>query len=121
MSTIEAKYMAVVEATKELIWMKNVLSELGMKQERFLLHWDNQRAIDLAKNATYHSLTKHIQRRYHWLREKVDGGEFTVVKIHTYDNESDMLTNNLTMDKLRVDRQRKRLTDSTHRSEGRVC
>ena len=94
--------MAAVEAEKELIWMKNFLNELGMKQERFLLHCDNQSAIQLAKNVVYHSRTKHIQRRYHWLREKVDDVEFALVKIHTDDNGSDMLTKSLPMDRLRV-------------------
>ena len=41
LSTTEAEYVAAVEAEKELIWMKNVLSELGMKQETFQLHCDN--------------------------------------------------------------------------------
>ena len=41
-------------------------------RQNFLLHYDNQSAIHLAKNVAYHSRTKHIQRRYHWLREKVD-------------------------------------------------
>ena len=40
--TIEAQYMVAVEAGIELIWMKNLLNELGMNQERFLLHCDNQ-------------------------------------------------------------------------------
>ena len=45
--------------------MRNFLSELGMKQREFLLHCDNQSAINLAKNVVYHSQTKLIQRRYH--------------------------------------------------------
>ena len=72
LSTTKVEYMAVVEAGKELIWMSDFLSELGMKQEKFLLHCDNRSVIHLAKNAAYHSRTKHIHRRYHWLREKVD-------------------------------------------------
>ena len=100
------------KASKELIWMRNFLSELRMKQREFLLHCDNKSAIHLAKNSAYHSQTKHIQRRYHWLREKVDDGEFTLMKSHTDDNGSDMLTKNLPMDRLRVCRQRTRLVDS---------
>ena len=65
LSTTEVEYMAVVEAGKELIWMRNFLTELGMKQKELLLHCDSQSAIHLAKNAAYHSRTKHIQRRYH--------------------------------------------------------
>ena len=52
--------LSTTEAGKELIWMKNFLSELGMKQEKFLLHCDNQSVIHLTKNAAYHSRTKHI-------------------------------------------------------------
>ena len=104
--------MAAVKAGKELIWMRNFLSELRMKQREFLLHCDNQNAIHLAENIAYHSWTKHIQRRYHLLREKVNDGEFTLVKIHTDDNGSDMLTKNLPMEILKVCRQRTRLVDS---------
>ena len=68
------------------------LSELGMKQEKFLLHCDNQSAIHLAKNVAYQSQTKYIQRRYHWLREKVEEEEFTLVKIHTDEIGLNMLT-----------------------------
>ena len=112
MLTTEAEYMAVVVADKELIWMKNFLSQVGMKQEKFLLHCDNQSVIHLAKNIAYHSQTKHIQRRYHWLREKVEDKEFALVKIHTDNNGSDMLTKNLPMDRLIVYRQRTELADS---------
>ena len=65
LSITEEEYMAVVEAKKELILTKNFLNELVMKQERFLLHCDNESAIHLAKNISFHSSTKHIQRRYH--------------------------------------------------------
>ena len=112
LSTIEAEYMAAVDANKELIWMRNFLSELGMKQRDFLLHCDSLSAIHLAKNVAYHSQTKHIQRRYHWLREKVEEGEFTLLKIHTDENGSNMMTKSLPMDRLRVCRQRTELTYS---------
>ena len=104
--------------------MRNFLSELRMKQREFLLHCDNKSAIHLAKNSAYHSQTKHIQRRYHWLREKVDDGEFTLMKSHTDDNGSDMLTKNLPIDRLRVYRQRTGLPDSfpqEWRGRLRVC
>ena len=67
LSTTEAEYMAATEADKEIVWMKEFIGELGIRQEEFRLHCDNQSAIHLAKNAAYHSRTKHIQRRYHWL------------------------------------------------------
>ena len=50
----------VHEARKKLIWMRNFLSELGMKQEDFPLHCNNQNTIHLAKNVAYRSHTRHI-------------------------------------------------------------
>ena len=53
LSTTKGEYMAKVDVGKELIWMKIFLSELGMKQEKILLHYDNQSALHLAKNVAY--------------------------------------------------------------------
>ena len=54
--------MAAIEAGKEVIWMKDFIEELGIRQEEYQLYCDNQSAIHLVKNAAYHSRTKHIQR-----------------------------------------------------------
>ena len=72
--------------------MREFIGELGMKQVQILLQYDNQSVIHLVKNATYHSQTKDIQRRYHWLRLRVEEKEFALVKIHADDSGSDMLT-----------------------------
>ena len=60
LSTIEAEYVAVTEAGKEMICLHNFLDELGKKQEMGILHSDNQRVIFLAKNSVFHSKSKHI-------------------------------------------------------------
>ena len=65
LSTIEAKYMVTIEASREIIWMRDFINELGIREEYFLLHCDNQTTMHLAKNVAYHSRTKHIQRKYH--------------------------------------------------------
>ena len=85
-----------------------------MKQEKFLLHCDNQSAIHLAKNVIYHSRTKHIQRKYHWLRQRVNENEFVLAKIHTDDNGSNILTKILSMEKLVACRRKTDLVDYTH-------
>ena len=84
--------MVVVEASKQVIWMKDFIRELGIRQEEYRLYCDSQSAIHLAKNAAYHSRTKNIQRTYHWIRERVEDKEFVLTKIHTDENGSDMLT-----------------------------
>ena len=85
-----------------------------MKQEKFLLHCDNQSVIHLAKNVIYHSRTKHIQRMYHWLRERVDENEFGLAKIHIDDNGSDMITKILSMEKLVACWRKTGLVNSPH-------
>ena len=66
----------------------------------------------MAKNVAYHSRTKHIQRRYHWLRERVEENEFVLAKIHTNKNGSDMLIKILSMEKLVACQQKTGLVDS---------
>ncbi|KAK4286499.1 hypothetical protein QN277_003048 [Acacia crassicarpa] len=92
LSTTEAEYIAATEACKEILWMKNLLLKLGHKQDRYKLRCDNQSAIHLAKNSTYHSRTKHIDVRYHWIRDVIENGELELVKVHTNLNWSDMMT-----------------------------
>ena len=49
----EAEYMAVVEAVKEILWMKDFIGELGIRQDEYRLYCDSQSAIHLAKNAAW--------------------------------------------------------------------
>ena len=80
--------------------MKNILLELGFKQDRHVLFCDSQSAIHLSKNSTFHSRSKHIDVRYHWIREVLNDKLLELEKIHTDDNGSDMLTKVLTRSKL---------------------
>ena len=61
LSTIEAEYIAISKAAKEMIWLKNFLKELGKEQNSSALFSDRQSAIHLAKNLVFHTRTKHIQ------------------------------------------------------------
>lgn len=106
LSTTEEEYIAAVEAGKELLWMRNFLEELGLDQGNYLLHCDSQSAIHLAKNATFHSRTKHIKRRYHWIREAIEDKSFELIKIHTSENCSDMMTKTLPKEKLVLCREK---------------
>ncbi|GJZ10844.1 retrovirus-related pol polyprotein from transposon TNT 1-94 [Tanacetum coccineum] len=102
LSTTEAEYMAATEACKELLWLKRFLQELGFKQQRYAVLCDNQSAIHLAKNSMFHKRTKHIDIRYHWIRDAIEDGMFELNKVHTDDNASDMLTKAVAREKLRV-------------------
>ena len=73
LSTTEAEYIASLDGSKEVIWLKGILNEIGRMQEKVNVLCDSQSAIHLATNRAYHSRTKHIDIRYHFLRHVIDG------------------------------------------------
>lgn len=102
LSNKEAKFIAAIEAYKELLWMKKFLRELGFQQQQYVVFCDNQSAIHLAKKSTFHSRSKHIDVRYRWIRETLNGKLLELGKIHTDYNGSDMLTKVITREKLEI-------------------
>jgi hypothetical protein len=100
LSTTEAEYVVVTEASKEMIWLQRFMEELGKKQENNRLYCDNESAIHLANNSTFHLKTKHIQLRYHFIRSILEDGHLKLEKIHTSQNPADMLTKGVTKEKL---------------------
>jgi len=95
--TTEAEYVATTEACKELIWLKDFLKE----QEAPSLHNDNQSAIDFANNSVYHCRTKHIYVQYHFIHKLLKDGVFSLLKIHTSQNPTEILTMVVTMEKVK--------------------
>ena len=92
LSTTEAEYMALTEAVKEAIWLQGLLVELGVGQKNIAIYSDSQSAIHLAKNPVFHVRTKHIDVRYHFVREILSEGSILLQKIGTADNPADMMT-----------------------------
>ncbi|KAE8727554.1 putative ribonuclease H protein [Hibiscus syriacus] len=92
LSTTEAEYMAVSEAVKEAIWLNGLMEDLGVVQSHISLYCDSQSAIHLAKNQVYHSRTKHIDVKYHFVREIFEERKILLQKIATSENPADMMT-----------------------------
>jgi hypothetical protein len=74
LSSCEVEYMTLFEAAKEAIWIRQFLHELEFRDDNqfVLIFADNKNAIDLIINPLYHKRTKHIEVRWHWIREMVD-------------------------------------------------
>ena len=92
LSTTEAECIAAMEAGKEIVWIKAFFKELGLQQDKYVVYCDSQSAIDLSKNATNHSRTKHIEVRYHWIRDAIEMKRFQLKKIHIGKNATNMMT-----------------------------
>jgi ATP-binding cassette subfamily B (MDR/TAP) protein 1 len=105
LNTTKAEFIAVTEVSKELLWLKRLACELGFKQDKYVLFCDNQSAIHLSKNASFHSRSKHIEVCYHWIRNVLSSKQLKLEKVHTDDNGADMLTKVVTRAKLDVCRQ----------------
>ncbi|GJT19276.1 hypothetical protein Tco_0877982 [Tanacetum coccineum] len=99
LSTTEAEYISSIEGVKEAIWLRGMVNEFGLPQEVLVVYCDNQSVVHLTKNNKFHSKTKHIEVRHHFVRDIVEKGEVIVDKIHTNDNPADMLTKVLTATK----------------------
>jgi len=96
LSTAEAEYVAVSQAAQEGTWLKRLLTDLGMSDSSTVILEDNQGAIAIAKNPVNHSRTKHIDIRYHYIRECVQNGQIQVQYCPTIDMKADILTKPLT-------------------------
>ncbi|GJY97375.1 hypothetical protein Tco_0514285 [Tanacetum coccineum] len=92
LSTTEAEYMALTEAVKEAIWVRGLLEELGVELNTVALNCDNQGAIHLSWNHVFHERTKHINVRYHFIREVLEAKTVKVLKVGTKLNVADALT-----------------------------
>lgn len=101
LSTTEAEYLSIGDSVKDLLWLRGLLSEIGFQQEGpTTVFNDNQSAIKLVKNPEFHQRTKHIKVKYHFIRENEVQKEVKVKYLETGKQPADMLTKNLTQEKL---------------------
>ena len=103
LSSIEAEYISQTHAAKEAVWLRNFIVELqGKPQGPLTVLCDNQGAIALSKDNKFHSRTKHIDLRYHFIREAVEEGKINVEYIPTTENVTDVFTKALARPKFEV-------------------
>ena len=98
-STMEAEYIAASEATKEAVWLKNFLMDLEvvlLAQSAITLFCNNSGAVANSKESRSYKREKHMERKYHLIREIVNRGDTKVSRIALEDNLVDQFTKGLT-------------------------
>jgi hypothetical protein len=96
LSSCEAEIVAASQATQDVVYMRRLLSELGVDvPEPTPLAVDNKAARDLAYNPEHHERTKHVERRHFYVREAVEDLLITVPFVATHDNLADFFTKHL--------------------------
>jgi hypothetical protein len=92
-STCAAEYMAASEAGRELVWLRTLLHELGFGSSLPTpLLCDNSAAVVLCGDQAFHNRVKHLDVKYHWIRERVENKELIVGRIPSSGNVADILT-----------------------------
>ncbi|KAK6149390.1 hypothetical protein DH2020_016915 [Rehmannia glutinosa] len=97
-STTEAEYVAASEAAKEVVWLKKFFIDLEVipcADRPITLYCDNSGAVAQSKEPRFHKRQKHIERKYHLIRDFIQRGDTMVVKIASEENLADPFTKSL--------------------------
>jgi hypothetical protein len=93
LSTTEAEYISVATCCTQVLWMIQTLADLEVKYTAPIpIHCDNTSAINVSKNPVFHSKTKHIPIKYHFLREYVTNQTVQVHYIPNTEQIADIFT-----------------------------
>jgi hypothetical protein len=93
LSSCETEYIAATIAATQAIWMARLLGELlGREPEVAELNVDSKSALALARNPVFHERSKHINLRYHFIRNCLAEGTVSATYINTVDQLADILT-----------------------------
>ncbi|GJS20476.1 putative ribonuclease H-like domain-containing protein [Tanacetum coccineum] len=91
-STTEAEYVAAANCCGQVLWIQNQMMDYGFNFMNTKIHIDNESTISVIKNPVAHSRTKHIEIRFHFIRDCYEKRLIEVIKIHTDHNVADLLT-----------------------------
>ena len=95
LSSTEAEYMALSDCSRQAVWMKTVFSELGMPLGPIPICGDNQGSIFISSNPVQERRSKHIDIRYHYVRECIEEQKIKIFFIEGSQNPADLFTKNL--------------------------
>nr|GEW63946.1 retrovirus-related Pol polyprotein from transposon TNT 1-94 [Tanacetum cinerariifolium] len=94
----KAEYIAVSGCCAQILWMRSQLSDYGLVFNKILMYCDNKSAIALCCNNVQHSRSKHIDIRYHFIKEHVENGVIELYFINTENQLADLFTKALGRD-----------------------
>ena len=100
LSSVEAEYMAATQATREAVWWRAFMTELGSPPAAATtIYSDSQGSIALSKNPEHHKRTKHIDIQHHYVREQVAADSVALSFVGTEDMVADVLTKPLSAER----------------------
>eukprot|EP00253_Pinus_taeda_P036278 PITA_36278 len=113
LNSAEAEYMAGSQAACEAIWMRKILvGLLDQRMDPTVIYCDNESCIKISKNPVFHDMSKHINIRYHHLRDCVVRRIMLLQYISTREQDADILIKALSKCKFKFHRARIRVADN---------
>ncbi|GJT46835.1 putative ribonuclease H-like domain-containing protein [Tanacetum coccineum] len=91
-STTKAEYVVAANCYRQVLWIQNQMLDYGFNFMNTKIHIDNESTVFIMKNPVFHSKTKHIEIRHHFIRDSYEKKLIQVIKIHTDHNVADLLT-----------------------------
>ena len=92
LSTAKVEYIVARSYCTQLLWMKKLLHDYRIPQDTMCVFCDNTSAINLSKNLVQHSKSKHIEIRYHFIRDLVEDKVVCLEFIHIDNQKADIFT-----------------------------
>ena len=121
LSTIEAEYISASGASREAIWLRKLLSDLfDSSLDPIVIHCDNQSCVKFSENPMFHDRSKHIEMRYHYVRDMVQWRVVSLRYIPTDDQTADVSTKPLLKTKFEYFRDKLSLVENAPLAE-REC
>ncbi|KAJ9566357.1 hypothetical protein OSB04_002323 [Centaurea solstitialis] len=92
LSTAEAEYVAAAACCSQVLWMKTQLADFGYTMQRIPIYCDSKSAIQITANSVQHSRTKHIDIRYHFIKDHVEKGNVELYFVESDYQLADLFT-----------------------------
>ena len=118
LSSSEAEYQGMAAAVQEALYLKQLLEDFGIQQKRpIAIGEDNQSCIRLCKNPVMHKRSKHIETKFHFIRDKTEDGTISIHYVPTDKMAADIFTKSLPVSKVETFRAVLMGADSTQSAQ----
>ncbi|GKE76228.1 hypothetical protein Tco_1542348 [Tanacetum coccineum] len=101
MSSTEAKYVSLSACCAQVLWLRTQLTDYGFHFDKIPMYCDSKAAIAISCNLVQHSHTKHIDVRYHFIKEQVEKGIVELFFVGTEYQLADLFTKALSEDRFK--------------------
>jgi hypothetical protein len=122
LSTAEVEYIALCVAIHEAVWLRKLFADLfGHDMDSTVIHCNNQHCVKLSEDLVFHDKSKHIEIKYHYIRDMVQRKAVHVQYLSTHEQVADFFTKPLSRTKFEYFRERLGMVENASLAERECC